>query len=178
MLGTQRIREFEPRDAQAVAELFAAYMAEVFKMPSAMSAGALLRDGFGLHFRLMLAVDGQDRPIGFAAWRPAYDLHHAVAGGEIPDLFVARSHRGKGLSIRLAAAVARAVRAGGGRYLKGEVLLDDRKRTRLLHRVAIGFVGESVYVSGRAFRELSDLQDEPARVLIRKLPKPSASREP
>jgi GNAT superfamily N-acetyltransferase len=176
--GTGSIREFEPHDAQGVAELFSAYMAEIFQMPSAMAADALLRDGLGLHFRLILAVDKQDRPIGFAAWRPAYDLHHAVAGGEIPDLFVVRSHRGKGLSIRLVAAVAKAVRANGGSYLKGEVLLDDPKRTRLLHRVAMGFSGESIYVSGRAFRELSELQDESARGLIRKLPRPAASREP
>jgi GNAT superfamily N-acetyltransferase len=176
--SAEPIRDFEPRDAQVVADLFTAYMAEVFQMPSAMSAAALMRDGLGLHFRLILAVDKQDRPIGFAAWRPAYDLHHAVAGGEIPDLFVARSHRGKGLSVRLAAAVARAVRANGGGYLKGEVLLDDPKRTRLLHRVAIGFNGESVYVSGRAFRQLSELQKESTRELMRKLPRPATSREP
>ena len=38
------------------------------------------------------------------------------------------------MSIRLAAAVARAIRARGGLYLKSEVLMDDPKRLRLLHR--------------------------------------------
>ena len=176
--NTLRIREFESGDAAAVAALFAAYMVETFATSSVMTPEILLRDGRGLHFRLMVAVDANDQPVGFAAWRPAYDLHHAMAGGEIPDLFVARNHRGRGLSIRLAAAVAREVRARGGAYLKGEVLVDDNKRLRLLHRVAIGFVGESVYVSGLAFRQLSELQESDAKALLRRLPSPAASRAP
>jgi len=58
------------------------------------------------------------------------------------------------------------------------VLLGDARRTRLLHRVAVGFVGESVCVSGQAFRELCELQDADAKILVRKLPSPDASREP
>jgi GNAT superfamily N-acetyltransferase len=158
--------------------LFAAYMRETFATTSAMTPDILLRDGRGLRFSLLVAVDAADRPIAFAAWRPAYDLHHAASGGEIPDLFVERAHRGKGLSIRLVAAVARAVRAAGGGYLKSEVLLDDERRSRLLHRVAVGFLGESVYVAGRAFRQLSELEDSDPRTLVRSLPRPDANRAP
>ena len=172
------VRAFEPRDADPVAALFAAYMRETYGTTSAMSADALLRDGQGLRFSLYVAVDANDVPIGFVAWRDAYDLHHAVAGGEIPDLFVARPHRGRALSIRLAAAVARAIRARGGLYLKSEVLMDDPKRLRLLHRVTVGFPGESIYVSGRAFRQLSEVSDGDPRSLLRMLPTPAASREP
>lgn len=129
------IRDFVPGDAAGVAALFVDYMREIYRMPSAMSAEVLCHAGCGRHFRLVVAVDGEGSPVGFAAWRPAYDLHHAVAGGEIPDLFVARDHRGRGLSIRLVAAVARAVQSHGGGYLRGEVLLDDRRRLRLLHRI-------------------------------------------
>jgi hypothetical protein len=64
-----RTRPFEPRDADAAAALSAEYMKEIFTMPSALSPYVLLRDGQGRHFHLMLAVDRDDRPVRFAAWR-------------------------------------------------------------------------------------------------------------
>lgn len=173
-----RIRGFEPRDANAVAALFSAYMRETYAVTSAMSPDVLLRDGQGLRFSMFVAVDANDEPVGFAAWRDAYDLHHGVAGGEIPDMFVARPHRGRALSVRLAAAVAQAIRSRGGMYLKSQVLTDDVRRLRLLRRVTVGFPGESVYVSGRAFRQLSELSDANPKTLVRMLPIPAASREP
>jgi GNAT superfamily N-acetyltransferase len=171
------IRPFEPGDAAAVAALFADYMREIYGQPSALDAATLLRDGQGRGFRLMVALAG-DKPVGFAAWQPAYDLHHAVAGGAIPDLYVARAFRGRTLGMRLVATVARAVRQEGGLFVKGEVLTDDTARLRAVHRIAVGFAGESVYVSGRAFRELADLADADIRTLVAKLPAPAASREP
>jgi GNAT superfamily N-acetyltransferase len=138
----------------------------------------LLRDGQGRHFRLMLAVDRDDRPVGFAAWRMTYDLHHAVAGGEIPDLLVARPMRGRAIAVRLAAAVACAVRSAGGLYIRGEALPDDRARLRLVRRLTVGFAAETVYVSGRASRALAELADADARTLVARLPTAEMSREP
>ena len=171
------IRRFEPGDTAAVAALFADYMREIYRQPNALDAATLLRNGQGRGFRLMLAFAG-DKRVGFAAWQPAYDLHHAVAGGAIPDLFVARAFRGRALAVRLVAAVARAVRQEGGLFVKGEVLTDDAARLRAVHRIAVGFAGESVYVSGRAFRELAALADADIRTLVARLPSPAASREP
>jgi GNAT superfamily N-acetyltransferase len=125
----------------------------------------------------MLAVDRDDRPVGFAAWRMTYDLHHAVAGSKIPDLFVARPFRGRALGVRLASAVARAARAEGGHYVKGEALQDDPARLRLVRRLAVGFPA-SVYVSGRAFRVLADLADADVRTVVARLPTAAMSREP
>jgi GNAT superfamily N-acetyltransferase len=172
------IRAFRPPDAGAVAALFSAYMHEVFGMASAMTSEVLLRDGQGSRFSLVVAVGSDDEPVGFAAWRDAYDLHHTVSGGEIPDLFVAPAHRGRALSVRLVAAVARTIEVRGGLYLKGEVLLDDPRRLRLLRRVTVGFPGESVYVSGRAFRRLVEMLSADRKTLLRGLPSPAASREP
>jgi hypothetical protein len=62
--------------------------------------------------------------------------------------------------------------------IKGEVLTDDLKRVRLLRRMTIGFPGESMYVSGRAFRELADLADADLKTLVAKLPASEASRRP
>lgn len=172
------IRPFERRDAKAVAALFVDYMHETCGAASAMTEEILLRNGQGQRFSLIIATDSKDEPVGFAAWPDAYDLHHAVAGGEIPDLFVAPTHRGRALSIRLVAAVARALHARGGLYLRSEVLTDDTRRLRLLHRVTVGFPGKSVYVSGRAFRQLAELSNLDSKMLVRKLPLPAASREP
>jgi len=174
----RRTRAFDARDADAVAALFADYMTELFAQPNAMTADILLRDGQGRRFHLMLAVDRDDRPVGFAAWRMTYDLHHAVAGGEIPDMFVARRCRGRALAVRLVAAVARAVRQEGGLYVRGEALQEDLVRLRLVRRLSVGFPAESVYVSGRAFRVLADLADADIRTLVARLPSAEMSREP
>lgn len=177
-IAEPRVRPFRADDATAVAELFKTYMQETFGTCSVMLPDVLLRDGMGLHFNLVVALDAQRQPAGFAAWRMAYDLHHAVTGAEVPDLFVARRHRGRGLSIRLLAAIAQDVQARGGTFIKGEVLTDDPRRMQQLHRVAVGFSGESVYVSGRAFRQLAQLTDVDARALVEGLPTPAMSREP
>jgi GNAT superfamily N-acetyltransferase len=169
---------FEPRDAQAVATLFGAYMQELFKRGNAMTPEILLRDGQGRRFSLMLAVDRTDAPVGFAAWQTEYDLHNAVYGGHIADFFVTRSHRGRGGAVRLAAAVARAVARDGGVFIKGDVLEDDLRRLHLMRRITVGFPAQSVYVGGRAFREIADLVEADLRTLVLKLPTAEASREP
>lgn len=171
-------RMFEPRDADAVAKLFDVYMAELFKQANAMTPEILLRDGQGARFSLMLAVDGADRPVGFAAWQTTYDLHNAVYGGHIADFFIARSHRGRGLVVRLAAAVACAVAQDGGVFIKGDVLEDDLKRLHLMRRITVGFPAQSVYVGGRAFRDLGGLLEADLKSLVTKLPSAAASREP
>lgn len=171
-------RMFQPRDAESVAILFDAYMAELFNQRNAMTPEILLRDGQGSRFSLMLALNRADEPVGFAAWKPEYDLHHAVHGGHIADFFVARDHRGRGLAVRLAAAVARAVAETGGVFLKGEVLENDLRRLHLIRRTTVGFPAQSVYFSGRAFRELAELVQADLKTLVRKLPDAAASREP
>jgi GNAT superfamily N-acetyltransferase len=173
-----QVRPFEPRDAEAVAALFTAYMNELFAQPNALTADILLRDGQGKRFHLIVAVDREDRPIGFAGWREDYDLHNAVLGGQIADLFVARPFRGHALAIRIVAAVGQAIHKLGGVYLKGDVLTDDFKRMKLLRRLTVGFPAESVYVSGRALRQLAALADADLKTLVKNLPAPAASREP
>jgi hypothetical protein len=176
-----RIRVFESRDAEAVSQLFAAYTREAYGAGSPMSAVTILSAGQERHFNLVAATDTEDEPIGFAAWRDAYDLHNAVAGAEIPDLFVLRRCRGRGLSLslRLVAGVAGAVGKEGGKFVKGGVLLDEPGRQRLLHRIAVGFPGESVYLAGRAMRTVAEFADvDDARRILRNLPEPGHNCEP
>ena len=47
-----RTRAFDARDADAVAALFTAYMAELFAQPNAMTPDILRRDGQGRRFQL------------------------------------------------------------------------------------------------------------------------------
>jgi GNAT superfamily N-acetyltransferase len=178
MPGLPHTRLFEPRDVAAVAKLFDVYMAELFRHGNAMTPEILLRDGQGRYFHLMLAVDRADAPVGFAAWQTEYDLHNAVYGGHIADFFVTRSHRGQGLAIRLAAAVAGAVAKDGGVFIKGDVLEDDLRRLHLMRRITVGYAAQSVYVGGRGFRELAALVDADLKTLVRKLPSAEASRDP
>jgi GNAT superfamily N-acetyltransferase len=168
MPTASHVRNFAPDDAGAVAELFGAYMRETYGAANAMTAEIILRDGQGHHFNLVLAVDHSDRPIGFAAWRGAYDLHHAVWGAEIPDLFIAGPYRGRALALRLVGEVARIVAAAGGKYVRGEVIPDDH-RLRLVRRLAAGFLGETVFLSGSAFHTLAAVADAAPRELASRI---------
>jgi GNAT superfamily N-acetyltransferase len=172
------IRRFASSDAEDVTALFAAYMDETFGAPSRMTPDVLVRDGQGRYFNTILAVDRTDGAIGFAAWRETYDLHNAVAGSEIPDLFVARSRRGHGVSLRLVGAVARATLERGGTFVKGEILQDHQRRLRLVRRMTVGFTGEHVYISGSGLRQLAGLADSDIKTIARNLPTPDASRRP
>jgi GNAT superfamily N-acetyltransferase len=170
-----RIRSFSETDATAVSALFEAYMREAYGQPNAMTP-EVLRRHVGRWFDIVLAVDTRDRPIGFAAWRETYDLHNAVSGGEIPDLYVDSAHRGRLAAIRLVAAIGRAVIAKGGKFIQAEALAGVP--SRLARRITVGFPSETVYLAGRGLRELVALADAGPRELIARLPTPDASRDP
>lgn len=171
-----RVRGFSSADAETVSALFAEYMREAYGQPNAMTAEILRRDA-GRLFEVIVAVDAaHDRPVGFAIWRESYDLHNAVSGGEIPDLYVSPAFRGRLVAIRLVATVGRAVLARGGRYVRAEVLAGVP--SRLARRMTVGFPAETVYLSGRGLRELVALADSPPRDLIAGLPTADASRDP
>jgi GNAT superfamily N-acetyltransferase len=174
----RHVRPFEPRDADAVAGLYASFMAELFGEKNAMTADMLLHDGCGNCFSMVVAVDREYGPIGFAAWLWDYDLHNAVRGVTVPDLYVAPAHRGHALALRLVAGVAHEARAQGAVYVRADVLQDDNKRLKLVRRLAVGFPNESIYLSGHAFREFSVLANADLKTLAANLPTPEASREP
>jgi GNAT superfamily N-acetyltransferase len=98
----------------------------------------------------------------------------------IPDLYVAREYRSRAVAIRLLAAVARAAGEQGATYVRADRrCVAGRSRTAQTRAaVYCRLVGESIYVSGRAFRELPQLIDVDLKTLVRRLPTPEASREP
>ena len=156
--------------------MFSLYMREAYGADNCLTPAVLRRD-HGRHFNLLLATDENGVPIGFAAWRNAYDLHHAAEGVEVPDLFVVPRYRGRTVALRLIAALAGMARAQGASYIVGEVG-PGGPRSRLVRRMAVGFTAETVYLAGRGLRELADLADAGSRTLLARLPRPEASREP
>jgi GNAT superfamily N-acetyltransferase len=176
MANRVSMRPFEAGDAAEVEALFAAYMEQIYAEPNAMTAAVLVRDT-PAHFRLMLAVDGE-RPVGFAAWRLTYDLHHSVPGAEIPDLYVLPGYRGRALALRLVGHVGREAMALGCKFIRGEVLTDQSGRTKLVRRVTVGFASETAYLAGKALRTVAALADTDLRTLVAGLPAPEDNREP
>lgn len=96
------IRDARPEDADAIAQLcaeFAAYLAALGEpMPRSISAGEVLRDGFGSQPAFSGIVAEYDRRVvGYLLHHPGYDI---VRGGRIRiiiDLFVTADARRAGV---------------------------------------------------------------------------------
>lgn len=151
-------------------------MRETYQAAWAGTARRLEEDAFGKRLELMTAESSDRGLIAFVAWTPSYDLHHCMNGGEIIDLFVHTAHRGRGVAVLLAAAVAGEILASGGEYLKG-VSVNDRSVRRLYQKVAMR-VSENDYVSGRAFRRLAELSGKSLREIAGGLPETAWNYEP
>jgi GNAT superfamily N-acetyltransferase len=156
-------------EAGAVADLWRAYMTEQYGVAGDMTAEVFLRGGLGARFNTVLARDPGGAPVAVAAWWPTYDLHHAVSGGEIPDMFVARPHRGSGVAVQLIAAVAREVRAGGGIFLRGPATPENAQRLTRTGRLNGAFPLVNVYWAAELFNALADDADAGIRTLARSL---------
>ena len=159
-----------------MAELLQQYMLETFSLPWQGSEERLRADGFGAHCQVMLAVRG-DEPIGFAAWRGAYDLHNCVSGAEVIDMYVVPACRGRAVAIALLAAVAREVARTGGKYIRGSSV-ETRAIERMYARFARCFPGADCYLGGRAFRAMAELHGRSSREMMRGLPRQEWNYEP
>jgi hypothetical protein len=80
--------------------------------------------------------------------------------------------------LQLVAAVAAAIHARGGRFVKGQAANDDPARRKLYERIAVAFPGADCIVGGRAFRTLAGLAGRSARELVAGLPDKQSNYEP
>ncbi len=122
----------------------------------------------------LLVAERAGRLIGFAGWRPIFDLFWAMHGGEAEGLFVRAEERGRAVAVGLVAAVCADIRAHGGEFLRatyGEAL------ARFYERVAIGGQVKECHLSATAFQRVADLAGKPARMLV-ELPDPALNRVP
>lgn len=128
--------------------------------------GRLAHDVQSAEISIAMVLLGE-APIGFVAWVRTYDLNWCFPGGEILDLFVARSYRGFGVALLLVAAAAEGIRGVGGSFLSGKT---NPAIARSVQRFAIVEPDGSVYLSGRAFQHIADLSGRGVREILRGLP--------
>jgi GNAT superfamily N-acetyltransferase len=171
------IRNATPNDIPDLEKLLTAFMQATFQRPWEGTTQKLAQDGFGTEFQMVVAEAENQQLVAFAAWIASYDLHHCIKGGEIIDMFVDPVHRGRGLAIQLIMAIATQIQQQGGVYIKGQAV-ENPSAQRLYQRCARCFPGADCYVSGRAFRRLTELSGQRLRDVMRNLPEPAWNYEP
>ncbi|MBF2001808.1 MAG: GNAT family N-acetyltransferase [Synechococcales cyanobacterium M58_A2018_015] len=171
------IRNATPNDIPDLEELMTAFMQETFQRPWGGTTQKMAQDGFGAEFQLVVAETENRQLVAFAAWIASYDLHHCIKGGEVIDLFVTPPHRGRGVAIQLITAIGTQIQQQGGVYIKGQAV-ENPSAQRLYQRCAQCFPGADCYVSGRAFRRLTELSGQCLRDVVKNLPEPAWNCEP
>ncbi len=125
----------------------------------------------------VLLVEQHDVAIGFLAWDEVYDMHWAMRGAQIADVYVAPSGRGLGAALLLIACACREAHALGATFLRGGAY--ERASTRrFFSRVAVVAPSGDTHLSGRAFRHLAQLKECSVRELIYQLPLLAWNHEP
>jgi GNAT superfamily N-acetyltransferase len=164
------VRVAGAHDAESLARLLRDYLAEGYPGHAGSTAAELRRDVLspsGRHH--VLLVERHGTAIGFLAWDEVYDMHWAMRGAQIADVYVAPSERGLGAALLVLARACRDAHALGGKFLRGGAY--ERASTRTFFaRMAVVAPSGDAHLSGRAFRHLAQLQDESVRALLGNLP--------
>ena len=172
------VRVAETSDAECLAHLLRSYLDEGFPGHVGTTADELRRDVLGAtgHQHVLL-VEQHGTPVGFLAWDVVYDMHWAMRGAQIVDVYVTPSGRGLGAALLLIARACREVHAIGGAFLRGGAY--DRASTRTFFaRVAVVAPSGDTHLSGRAFRHLARLEESSVRGLLQHLPLREWNLEP
>ncbi len=161
-------------DLATVIEMLHAYMIEVFAKPWSGTRIQLIADLTAQRLQLAIA-EREGVPIGFIAWTTAYDLHHCVHGGELNDLYVVPTARGRGVAPALIAFACQALASEGGVFIKGTAV---PTAVKTYARVAWGWDCHELILGGRAFRTIAQLAGAAPRDIVRGLPDPAWNHEP
>lgn len=79
------LKEANADDVQEMAAVLRLYMLETYQDDWRGNIQCLLKDGFGVRFRTLLAAL-EVKPVAFLAWERSYDLHHCLTGAHILDV--------------------------------------------------------------------------------------------
>lgn len=170
------IRTADDQGLSQVVALMPLYMSETYGAEWHGSEDAI-RAAVAAEKLQVLTASRAERIAGFIAWTPAYDLHWCISGGAVADLYVRRGARGRAVALRLLAAAAASISRDGGAFLRGTAV--DRGAGRKLYgRVAVCSSTTECTVGGRAFRQLAELENAPARELVERLPVVPLNYEP
>jgi GNAT superfamily N-acetyltransferase len=164
------IRRAAYDDADSLAALLTDCLRESYNGHGGSTPEQLRRDVVGDHPRHhVLLAESAGHAIGFVSWDAVYDMHWAMSGAQVADLYVVPSHRGLGIALALVARTAAEIRTEGGAFLRGGAY--DRESTRRAYgRIAVVEPSGETHLSGHAFRQLAELAGRPVRELLLGLP--------
>ena len=164
------VRLADARDAVVLAQLLRSYLDEGYPDHAGSTADELRRDVFGASGRQhVLLLESKGTTIGFLAWDEVYDMHWAMRGAQIADVYVVPAARGLGAALLLIARACQEARVVGGSFLRGGAYDRDSTRKFFL-RVAVVAASGDTHLSGRAFRHLAEFQGASVRQLLEHLP--------
>jgi len=111
------VRDAEPRDAKAVAEMANALARITMERPGEMTPETVVSDlieGRGL--TLIVAEHRRD-VVGYALYQVGYETAYAARGTYLSDLYVRDAARRRGVARALMVDLAHRTAADGGRYI-------------------------------------------------------------
>ena len=166
-----QVRRATPHDAEALARLLSAYLAESFPDHPGTAAERLADDVLANpHGQRVVVAERGGELVGFMSWHPVYDMHWGASGAAIADLYVEPASRGHGVALSLTVELCAIAREEGGSFLRGAAYDRDSATGRFYERFAIGFDSAECHCGGRAFRELADLRGSSPKEVARSLP--------
>ncbi|HVJ20171.1 MAG TPA: GNAT family N-acetyltransferase [Polyangiaceae bacterium] len=173
------IRRAVVGDAAGLATLLSDYLREKYPSHRGSSADELERDvlGHGRGQRVVVAELGQGLG-GFVAWDAVYDMHWAMHGAQIADLYVIPSARGRGIALALVAGLCAEAHKDGATFLRGASYDRASPTGRFYERIAVGADSAECHCSGRAFRTLAGLHGQRIRTIVQSLPPKEWNLEP
>jgi len=171
------IRKAHRNDIPCLEKLLGAYMQETYQSAWGGTAQRLEQHLIGSEVKICVAEASDLEVVAFVAWTASYDLHWCMKGGEVIDLFVYPSHRGRGIVMLLITDIAMKIQKHGGAYLKGGAVGSSVVH-RLYQRIAMRVSENDYYVSGRAFRRLAELSGKSPREIVSGLPEVAWNYEP
>ena len=142
------IRRATAADAHAIGELAAEFQAYLRAQGSQgefrWGADEYLRDGFGADpaFQGVVAEEG-GRPVGFALCDRGYDTTRGERYVYLIDLFVAASHRRRGVGQALMRAIGEIGRRRGAESVAWSVLTSDRAARSFYEKLGARYVDNS-----------------------------------
>jgi len=136
---TVHVRAAEPADVDLVVPLYAAYRAFYQCAPAPADERAFIAERLARRdSRIFVALDGQPpMSVGFVQLYPAFSSLHMRPAWILNDLYVAVSHRGRGVARMLMDAGHALAEETGSAYVTLETAPDNRAAQRLYE--ALGY---------------------------------------
>ena len=162
------VRRAGPKDLEAVAVLIQGFAKGHPAENYARSTDQMRKAFFGMRsIAQVILAETNSEIVGLGVWRRTYDLFWSLFGGEGLGLYVAPSHRGRGVALSIIAAMCSEIREDGGSFLQANYGAD---LAPLFERIAIGTPERSCHLSSRAFQQVADACGRSPREIIRELP--------